>query len=69
MKEERTGENLSQTLNNIFCDNWIGIEPLRCMECGTNQDQLDTIDYCDYKCTFKRIKRLGLERARAVHFV
>lgn len=52
-----------------FCYNWIGIEPLRCMECGTDQNQLDTIDYCDSVCTFKRIKRLGLENARRVHFV
>lgn len=53
----------------IFCYNWIGIEPLRCMECGVDQNQFDTIDYCDYKCTFKRIKRLGLEQARRVHLV
>ncbi len=52
-----------------FIYNWLGIEPLRCMECNEPQDPNDTIDYCDYNCTAKRIKRLGLERARKVHFV
>jgi len=53
----------------MFIYNWIGIEPLRCMECGKDQDQFDTIDYCDSNCTFKRVKRLGLEQAKRVHLV
>lgn len=34
-----------------------------CCECSKDLGN-DIIDYCDYRCTVKRIIRLGLEEAR-----
>lgn len=46
-----------------MCNNFIGFIFPRCRDCSVDLEAMDTIYYCDYKCTHNLVNRLGLENA------